>query len=451
MKSVLKNRDGQTCCPVCLRPLSALREVRPPSDGRFQYVGDLYETNDSIKEHISGNFGICRNCNEVYFMYEVTDQRTCWNCQHCKHINSHSLLNIDGRICLMKYKSVRTSACACDMIDEPIREIPEYAHCAFCEHRKIDKSGKLQNNCNVLDGHYQYVPNNEQTNCALRSYFEENKDEASIHDEPHSIIPCPMFKADYWKYLKYREDHEIKEDLFDEPISIREFDERYDKSRKSSPYEFVLKLPNLADPTITDVYRINITVEMYDTFRGNRSDFNLNHPEGYRLFSIDNGSTSIDQLQYREIPQIKDKIANSQYDQDWIRKNLKPECSLVPEIMHVKLKDFFYYGGPLEGDKASGMLYFKFTDNDITHKVQCYVYLDADCTKELCHFNMYESELSSFVTKYKGGIKSHMFIKDDDDSLVLKNDCEGYQKIRYALQEAEDEFRSIPGNSITSY
>lgn len=460
MKTVIWEYGKPTLCPTCQQQISQLSKVhREPSDGSFAYDEDQWETRDSAQEHITGQFGLCRNCNEVYFLYNVSDDRTCNHCKHFRRSMNTSHRNFERdymAVCMMCLKPAKGSDNHCKFIDDDLPEIPKHAHCMFCEHRKYDRFGAPSNNCAILNSSPCQIELSEdgESIVAIHDYFEENIEDASQYHSKTPIQPCRMFKADYWKYLKYRECHKIKQDLFDEPISIPKFDERQKNSRYEFEYSINFRLRQQDNPTIIDTYKVPLTVRTYEHSKGPCVEVCFrNTDQCVALFCGSYSETSKDVLnRYFEI--INDKIDHAA---DGVDKKIKEFIGItdtqellqkygsvvsttLPYISTVHLKDFIYYGGPLQGDKASGKLYFVFTEDDKPSS-KCFIYLDHACQKEIGSFDMRISDDPYMICESVNGVSTL-----SNDKVYI-----GRRYVCQAIQNHEDEFRSIPGNSIESY
>lgn len=462
MKMVIFEYGKPTLCPTCQRQISQLSNAHHvPSNGTFAYDEVLHETLDSAQEHITGQFGLCRNCKEVYFLYNISDDRTCNDCKHFKRYMSTShrnLCNDHMDVCLMCLKPVKGSNNHCKLIDDDIPEKPKHAHCMFCEHRQYDRFGLPFNNCDMLNPSPCQVELSEdgESIVDIHDYFEENVKEASMYHSKTSIQPCPMFKADYWKYLKYRKYVTTNNngELFDNTVHVSEFDERQKYSRCEFEYSTNFRLSQQDNPTIIDTYRVSLTVRAYEHSQGPCVEVCFHNTDNCAvLFCGSYSETARDVLnKYFEIVNGKIDHASAEVDkkikefigiadtQELLQKYGSVVSSVLPYVAGVNLKDFIYYGGPLQGDKASGKLYFVFTKDDKPSS-KCFIYLDSACQKEIGTFDMPTSDIP------------YMICNNIDGTTTLVNDrvYTGNKHIRQALQNHEEEFRSIPGNSIESY
>lgn len=459
MKMVLFEYGKPTLCPTCQRQISQLSNAHHvPSNGTFAYDEVLHETLDSTQEHITGQFGLCRNCKEVYFLYNVSDDRTCNDCKHFRRYmkTTHRNLNNDHMdVCMMCLKPVNGSNGHCKLIDDDIPKMATRSHCMFCEHRKYDRFGSPSNYCNMLNPNPCQIELSEdgESIVDIHDYFEENIEDASQYHSKTPIQPCPMFKADYWKYLKYRESHKIKQDLFDEPISIIKFDERQKNSRCEFEYSIDFRLRQKDNPTAVDTYKVPLTVRTYEHSKGPCVEVCFRNTEECAvLFCGSYSETSKDVLnKYFEIIDGKIDHAATVVDKkikefigiDNTRELLQKYGSLVstrlPYVAEVYLKDFIYYGGRIEGDTASGKLYFVFAEDDMPSS-RCFIYLDNSCQKEIGAFDVVASD------------RPYMVFDNINGTATLSNDkyYTGKHHVKQAIQNHENEFRSIPGNSINS-
>ena len=462
MKMVLWEYGKPTLCPTCQQQISQLSNAHHvPSNGTFAYDEVLHETLDSAQEHITGQFGLCRNCKEVYFLYNISDDRTCNHCKHFKRSMNTTHRNLYGDsmdTCLMCLKPVKGSNSHCKFIDDDLPEIPKHAHCMFCEHRKYDRFGLPSNGCDILNSSPCQVELSKdgESIVAIHDYFEENIEDTSQYHSKTPIQPCRMFKADYWKYLKYRnyiKTHNAGE-LFDNSVHVAEFDERQKNSRCEFEYSTNFRLRQQDNPTVVDNYKVSLTVRAYEHSQGPCVEICFHNTDKCAvLFYGSYSETSKDVLR-KYFGIIDGKIDHTTIEVDKkikefigidnTRELLQKYGSVVsttlPYIAEVNLKDFIYHGGPLQGDKASGKLYFVFTEDDKPSS-KCFIYLDNECQKEIGTFDMNISD------------EPYMICDNINGTTTLSNDraYKGKYHIKQAIQNHEDEFRSIPGNSISSY
>lgn len=214
---ILNSELSGSKCPHCGQTLSKLESCLHNDEDRA--YSDFYETVDNPKRCVSGYFAICRDCMEVFFVSNEQDIR---NCKNCKHYKPSSF----NHLCVFQQKYISSPYYRCGFIDKDIPEIPKDANCAICKHRyytgiRPDNSCAVHTDVESIFGG-QCILNEDKDNVTRRQFFEEYQE----NQIGECIKPCPMYEADYWNYLKYRENVSKEMNLFDDSIHIEEFDER---------------------------------------------------------------------------------------------------------------------------------------------------------------------------------------------------------------------------------